>query len=182
MMNKLLSKQGLIILTGVLVVLNSFGCQPNLAIQSESDKRLLIATMYEKQAKEFPQVKGIRVEDLRQLRQQGKNVVLVDVRPLKERKVSIIPGAISSEEFEANLEQYRDSEAKIVVYCTIGYRSGKYARELKERGTNVFNLEGSLLAWSHIQGELVNDSGFTNKVHVFSPKWQLTGDNYEPVW
>ena len=181
-MNKLLLKQRSIILAGVFIVLTSFGCQQNLTIQSEADKKLLITKLYEEHATEFPGVRGIKVEDLQQLQQQGENVVLVDVRQLKEREVSIIPGAIALEEFEANIEQYRDNEAKIIVYCTIGYRSGKYAQKLREKGIKVFNLEGSLLAWSHIRGKLVDDTGFTNRVHVFSPKWQLTANNYEPVW
>ena len=178
---RLLLKQRLLVL-GMFIVLTSFGCQQNVVVQSEVDKRSLITTMYQKYAQEFPSVEGITVEDLQQLQQQNKKIVLVDVRPTKERAVSIIPGAITQAEFEENLDKYRNSDATIVAYCTIGYRSGKYAQKLKQQGINILNLEGSLLAWSHSRGGLVNDAGSTNKVHVFSPQWQLTADNYEPVW
>ena len=37
----------------------------------------------------------------------------------------------------------------IVVYCSVGYRSSKMARRLKELGrTKVSNLDGAVFAWS----------------------------------
>ncbi len=177
-----LFKQYLINALVLLAVLTIFGCQQNIVVESELDRRSLVATMYQKYASEFPQVKSIAVEDLQQLQQQEKNIVLVDVRSPKEREVSIIPGAISIEEFEENLAHYSNRDSMMVAYCTIGYRSGKYAQKLRQQGINIFNLEGSLLAWSHSQGELVNDSGSTKQVHVYDRQWELTADNYQPVW
>ena len=179
-MNKL--KHRLLIILGVSIVLTSFGCGQDMVVQSEVDERSLVTTMYQKYAQEFPQVKGITVEELQQLQQQDKNIILVDVRSPKEREVSMIPGAITQKEFEENLEKYSNNDAVIIAYCTIGYRSGKYAAKLSKKGINILNLEGSLLAWSHINGKLVNNNGSTNKVHIFSRQWQLTADNYQPVW
>jgi rhodanese-related sulfurtransferase len=34
-----------------------------------------------------------------------------------------------------------------VCYCTIGMRSGQFAKELCERGFNASNLEHSILGW-----------------------------------
>ena len=168
-----------VVMTGV--VLTTFGCQQNAIVQSEVDKREKIATIYRKYAQEFPLVSGIGVEKLQQLQQQGKKIVLIDVRSPKERAVSIIPGAISAREFESNLEQYNNGSI-VLAYCTIGYRSGKYAEQWRKKGIDILNLEGSLLAWSHVRGELVNARGSTKKVHVFSRQWQLVADDYQPVW
>ncbi len=179
---KLPSRKHLIVVAGIFVTLSIFGYQQNIIGESEASRRSQIAAMYREYAREFPQVKGITVKELQQLQQQDRDVILVDVRSLKEREVSIIPGAITSEQFEGNLEQYGNGDVTIVAYCTIGYRSGKYASKLQQRGINVLNLEGSLLAWSHIQGKLVNRNGSTNKVHVFGRQWQLTADDYQPVW
>ena len=181
MKNKGLKKQLLFLTVGILIIINVAGCQQS-SIQSEADKRSLITTMYQKYAQEFPQVASITVDQLQNLQQQKKNIVLVDVRSPQEREVSIIPGAIALEEFEENLEQYRHSDAMIIAYCTIGYRSGRYVQKLQHKGINIFNLEGSLLAWSHVQGELINDTGSTKKVHVFGRQWELTADDYQPVW
>ena len=149
-------------------------------MRSNAGKQEQIMTMYRKYAEEFPQVEGITAAKLQQLQRQGKQVILVDVRSPEEITVSFIPGAISTAEFERNLKQYRNY--LIIGYCTIGYRSGKYAQQLQQKGIRMLNLEGSLLAWSHAQGKLVNSRGNTNKVHVFNSQWQLTARNYQPVW
>ena len=175
-------KQRLVWIAGIFIVLTGVSCQQNMALQSEAYKRSHIASMYEQYAEEFPLVESITVEYFQQLQQQGKKMVLVDVRSPEEREVSIIPGAISVEEFEVNLPQYKNGDATIIAYCTIGYRSGKYARKLKQQKINILNLEGSLLAWSHVRGKLVDSAGLTRKVHVFGRKWNLTAEDYEPVW
>ena len=135
-------------------------------------------TLYRKYAQEFPHVREIGVRELQQ--RQWRELVLVDVRSPEEIAVSFIPGAITKKEFEGNLTRYRDTT--VVVYCTIGYRSGKYAQKLQQQGIEVFNLSGSLLAWSHIEGKLINATGTTKQIHVFDRQWQLTAEGYEPVW
>ncbi len=180
-MGKLLRKQYLIIAVWILVFsVTSLGCQ-NTEIHSDAAKLQKIMAMYSNYAQEFPLVEGITVEELQQLQQQAKNIVLVDVRSLEERAVSLIPGAITVDEFESNLEQYRDNSI-VIAYCTIGYRSGKYAEKWRQQGIKILNLEGSLLAWSHIRGKLIDADGITNKIHVFGRQWQLTARNYQPVW
>ncbi len=160
-------------------LLLTIACSTPSITYSQEWKQQKIATMYSEYARKFPQVRGITVSNFKRLQQQDK-IVLVDVRSPQERAVSIIPGALSLEEFEQNLDRYKDD--LIVVYCTIGYRSGKYAQKLQQQGLNILNLEGSLLAWSHIGGKLVNSSGNTQKIHVFSDKWQLIAEDYQPVW
>ena len=170
----------LVITAGVFVLSTiSLGYQKT-GTRSEQWKQDKIMTMYRQYAQEFPQVEGITVSELQQLQQQGQELILVDVRSPEERAVSFISGAITTEEFERDLSQYQDST--IIAYCTIGYRSGKYAQKMKQQGITVLNLEGSLLAWSHIQGRLINGMGVTNKVHVFGRQWQLTSEDYQPVW
>lgn len=166
----------------IILLTASFGCQAQNIPKSNLDKRAQITTMYQKYAQEFPQVKGITVEELKDLQQHKQNLVLIDVRSPDERAVSIIPGAITPEEFESNLAQYSQDDVTVVAYCTIGYRSGKYADQLRKQGINILNLEGSLLAWSHVRGTLTNANGITDKIHVFGRQWQLTANDYQAVW
>lgn len=175
-------KQNLLNIIVIITIGICLGCKQNLVLESETDKQNAIATMYREFSQEFPQVEGITVEQLQQLQQQENNLVLVDVRTPQEREISIIPGAITKKEFEANLDRYNDGKTTVIAYCTIGYRSGKYADSWRKKGINILNLEGSLLAWSHVRGQLINDSGWTNKVHVFGRQWQLTADRYQAVW
>lgn len=180
MRGKLLRKQSLIIVAWILVFsVTVLGCQ-NTEIHSDAAKRQKIMAMYRNYAQEFPLIEGISVEELQRLQRQAKNIVIVDVRSPKEQAISQIPGAITVEEFESDLKQY--AQNTVIAYCTIGYRSGRYAEKWRQQGVKILNLEGSLLAWSHIQGKLIDANGMTNKVHVFGRQWQLTGQNYQPVW
>ena len=161
------------------LLLTNISCSKNSTVHSEEWKEEQIENIYEKFAHKFPDVSSISAEELQQLHQQEK-VVLVDVRTAKERKISVIPGAISQAEFEQNQHKYQNYT--IVPYCTIGYRSGHYAQKLQEQGLKVLNFKGSLLSWSHVGGKLVNHQGVTNEIQVFGNKRQLTAQDYESVW
>ena len=162
-------------IVGIIVLISISSCQAGVINDASQHDRVM--RMYREYAEEFPLVKGISVTELQQ---RQLELVLVDVRSPEEIAVSFIPGAITKEKFEDNLDKYRD--ATVVVYCTIGYRSGKYAQKLQQQGIEALNLEGSLLAWSHVGGKLVNQTGATKQIHVFDRQWQLTAENYEPVW
>ena len=119
----------------------------------------------------------------------NKPYVLVDVRTADERAVSSIPGSVSSADYESNFDaKYRDE--RVVAYCTIGYRSGKYVEKLiEEKGVDAYNLRGSVLAWTHAGGELVDGGGSgggsgapTTRVHTFGKKWALARSGYDSVW
>ena len=176
----LLTKKAAVIAVNIFVLSSISLGYRQVGTRSDQWKQDEIMTMYRQYATEFPLVEGITVSELQQLQQQGQELILVDVPSPEERAVSIISGAITTEEFERDLQRYQDST--VIAYCTIGYRSGKYAQKMQQQGITVLNLEGSLLAWSHIQGRLINTLGMTNKVHVFGRQWQLTSEDYQPVW
>ncbi len=142
-------------------------------------RRARIASMYAGYAEDFPDVEAMAVEELRRRQEAGEPLVLVDVRPQEERKVAILPGAIPHTELDPS--QHRGST--VVVYCTIGARSGAFAQQLREEGYgDVYNLEGGLLAWTHIGGPLVDEDGRpTRRVHVYGPRWNLVAEGYEGV-
>lgn len=139
-----------------------------------------IETMYAGYRTDFPEVKEISPQSLAD-RQKSDGIVLVDVRTPEEQAVSMIPGAITAEAFAAAEDTYRDKS--VVTYCTIGARSGIYADALRKKGFDVFNLKGSLLAWTHAGLPLKDSEGNeTKRVHVYGKKWDLIADGYEPVW
>ncbi len=112
-------------------------------------------------------------------RPQGRPAVLVDVREPHERRVSMLPGAITKEDFERHSARYRSW--LVVPYCTIGLRSGLYTRELRGRGFEVRNLAGSALAWAHAGLPFEAGGKATRRVHVFNADWNLLPRGYEPV-
>lgn len=117
--------------------------------------------------------------DFQQQRREG-TWTIVDVRSLNERRVSTIPGAVSKDAFEARLDEYTDDH--ILVYCTVGCRSGAYTRELRRRGLNALNLRGGVLAWALNGGPFVNPDGqLTKRVHVHGQPMNVLSPDYQAV-
>jgi rhodanese-related sulfurtransferase len=98
--------------------------------------------------------------------------VLVDVRSKAEVNVSVIPGAITKAEFERNRRMYRG--LMVIPYCTVGGRSGDYARQLAKSGVQVKNYRGSILEWAQHKLPLVTlDGQPTNRVHTYSSRYRV---------
>ena len=146
---------------------------------TDQAKLKTIEDIYRESRQEFLEVPEITAEQLL-LRIAKDDLVLVDVRQAHEREVSMLPGAISSQEFEQNRSAYQGKT--VVTYCKVGHRSGLYAQKLHATGCDVLNLKGAILAWTHAGGELVNANGPTKRVYVSSPKANLIAQGYEPVW
>lgn len=107
------------------------------------------------------------VGDAGDARGEEKRLLLVDVRSEREIAVSMIPGAISKAQYEADAERYADY--RIVPYCTVGYRSGKYTKKLLDAGRDAANFEGSIIGWVNAGLPLVTAAGeATNRVHTWS--------------
>jgi rhodanese-related sulfurtransferase len=139
-----------------------------------------INTLYLQSKQEFAETPEISAEELLEKTKTG-TVVLVDNREREERDVSMIPGAISAQSFESDIEKYADTT--VVVYCTIGDRSGHYTKKLRSRGIDAYNLKGGVLAWAHAGGTFVDGHGnTTNRVHVYGAKWNLLPEDYSAVW
>ena len=118
----------------------------------------------------------IRADALRLALNGTSPPILLDVRTEAERAVSEIPGAV----FDADAIA---SGVEVIVYCTVGLRSGHVARQLRERGINAFNLRGGILAWLAAGGTLVDAHGMpTQRVHVYGRRWNAVPQGFEAVW
>ena len=147
---------------------------------SEAEKAARVEKLYAGYRGSFPKAPGFTVDELLARLEEPGGLVLVDVRRESERAVSMIPGAISRQEFEQRQQEL--SGRMVVSYCTIGYRSGEYTEELRQQGWDAYNLEGSILAWTHAAQELEKDGQVTRRLHVYAPRWDLAADDYETVW
>lgn len=130
---------------------------------TDKQKRQKIEKMYVEYKKEFPEVQDLDPQQAMQLSEYQK-VVFVDVRKAEEQKVSMLPGAIASKAFLKNPEKYKDYIK--IGYCTISYRSGKFAQTLKQKEIIMYNLRGGMLSWVHDGGKVYNENRKTN-AHVF---------------
>lgn len=105
----------------------------------------------------------------------GAEVVLLDARHKKEFLVSHLPGAlrVGFLDFQRSKVEGLDKEARIVVYCSVGYRSEKIGETLEAEGfSNVRNLYGGIFAWANEKRPLLNENDeATETVHGFNAKW-----------
>lgn len=104
--------------------------------------------------------------------------VIVDVRSQAETDVSMIPGALTQSEFEKSAHLHQGKQ--IIVYCTIGVRSGNYAASLNQQGWNASNYKGSILDWCAHDLPLVANGSGTNKVHTYN-EWYSAPAHYVGV-
>lgn len=126
----------------------------------------------------------IKTDQLKALLKKEK-VFLLDARELVEFKVSHIKNStyVGFEKFDIKkIKQNLPKGSLIVVYCSVGYRSGKVADEIIEAGYKAYNLYGGLFGWSN-SGNLVFDDNelATKKVHGFNQKWSKWITNGEVV-
>jgi rhodanese-related sulfurtransferase len=145
------------------------GLGPSIEVISTSD----LATMLK------DQVKGAKEGLTSDQSLEKADFVLVDVRSEPEVKVSVIPGAITKAQFEKDREKYRGRT--VIPYCTVGGRSGAYAKQLAKEGVTVKNYKGSILEWVNNELPVVTLEGKpTNRVHTYSNRHRIPA-KYEQV-
>lgn len=161
----------------------SFAASPTLSRAEKINSLLDVATI---KALTEIHVPIIKTSELKKII-DDTNLVLIDIRQQNEQDTSMLPHALSTKQFAEKFRHGIPKEKRLVVYCTIGYRSGKYAETLAKQGIKSENLEGGILAWTFVDGPLekINAQGekiATHTVHTYSKEWNLVHPNYKGVW
>lgn len=138
---------------------------------------LQVANMYQRK---FPSVRMLSSKEFVEHWSNNDDFLLLDARTAVERSICKIRNSIPISEYnDTNQKQ------KIVVYCTIGYRSGLEATRLQQLFPHriVYNLDG-LMAYSHYNhtnNNIVNaDNEPTRVIHTFASNWDYVNhDVYE---
>ena len=90
----------------------------------------------------------ITVEDLKKLRDEGADFVLVDVREPHEFEICDLGGTLIPLGSFAERMGELDAGAHVVVHCRSGARSAKAVELLRASGFgNAWNVSGGILAW-----------------------------------
>ena len=122
----------------------------------------------------FPTVSQLSTAELRDWSKRGQDVLLLDARAGEEYAVSHLAGArhAPSESEAMRILDGAPKHRRIVVYCSVGYRSSALARELGARGyTDVHNLEGSIFEWANAGYPLYRGGQRVREVHPFDAHW-----------
>lgn len=116
-------------------------------------------------------VNEVSVQEAAALKEEA---IFLDAREPAEFKVSHIEDAkfIGYEHFSlANVKDI-PKDKKIIVYCSVGYRSEKISEKLLEAGfKDVSNMYGGIFEWKNQDQEVVDDKGTTEKVHAYDRIW-----------
>ncbi|MGB0432593.1 MAG: rhodanese-like domain-containing protein [Bacteroidia bacterium] len=102
--------------------------------------------------------------------------VLLDAREKNEYEISHLPNAIwiGYDDFDINRVKSISKSSQVVVYCSVGYRSGVIGQKIQKAGyKNVYNLYGGIFEWVNQGYSVVNVKGPVNKVHGYDAKWSI---------
>ncbi len=119
---------------------------------------------------------------------KNKKILILDAREYEEYKVSHLEKAVYVGYDHLNLKPIEkvDRDVKVVVYCSVGYRSEKVGEKLKEMGfTDVYNLYGGIFEWVNEGYKVVDSNGNEVKqVHAYNKNWGkwVSNENYEKVY
>ncbi len=119
-------------------------------------------------------------------RQKHEHFILLDARQKEEYDVSHIRGAkyVGYTDFDISSIADVPKTETIVVYCSIGKRSGDIGEKLKSAGyENVLNLYGGIFDWTNRGMEVVNDENESVRcVHPYSTLWGIWINNYDKCY
>ena len=105
---------------------------------------------------------------------QRENLLLFDVREPEEYAVSHLQGARPAPSKDEALKalQGAPSDQRIVLYCSVGYRSSELAQFLMKKGyTDVYNLEGSIFTWANEGRPVYRGKERVKVVHPYDRIW-----------
>jgi rhodanese-related sulfurtransferase len=137
----------------------------------------------------FKNIEHITTDDLaNSLSQPGnsKEILLIDARTPAEFKVSHLPNAQNLQtvdEVKNHLASRATPPKRMVIYCSVGYRSADLASQLQDAKITdipIQNLLGSIFSWANEGRPLAKaDNRPAKKVHPFNSKWgRLLNEKY----
>ena len=123
----------------------------------------------------FPGTQWVETERLAEWMgpEPDPSLALLDARTLDEFEVSHLAGAsrVDPEAEELDLG-HLPRDARIVVYCSVGYRSAAVARRLVGAGfEHVYNLEGGIFQWANEGRAVLRGREPVERVHPYNRTW-----------
>lgn len=118
-------------------------------------------------------VKEVSVKEVLEL-DSLNDIIYLDAREKNEFDVSHIDSAIwvGYDSFDMDSLQNLDKDKKIIVYCSVGYRSEKVTEKMLKAGfKDVSNLYGGIFEWVNMDQPVYDENGKTEKVHAYDENW-----------
>lgn len=140
---------------------------PFFAVGQESDYDKMLKDMY---SYTVPLVKP----DISAQWIEEKNTYFLDAREWSEYNISHIKDAVAVgyDHFEMSTVENIPKDAKVVVYCSVGYRSERIGEQLIQAGyKHVYNLYGGIFNWVNQGFDVFDDQGKVQKIHAYDKEW-----------
>jgi rhodanese-related sulfurtransferase len=135
--------------------------------QSEYDRKL--KSLYRNS------VKTIKPADLKELITKGEKIIILDTRSPEEFNLSHLKNArfLNYDSYSAEDLKKLPKNEKIIVYCSVGYRSERVGEKLQKLGyQNVYNIYGGIFEWKNEGMPVVNRQNQpTDSVHTYNKNW-----------
>jgi len=135
--------------------------------QSEYDRKL--KSLYRNS------VKTIKPEDLKELITKGEKIIILDTRSPEEFNLSHLKNArfLNYDSYSAEDLKKLPKNEKIIVYCSVGYRSERVGEKLQKLGyQNVYNIYGGIFEWKNEGMPVVDRQNQpTDSVHTYNKNW-----------
>ena len=124
-------------------------------------------------------LKGLLTHDVPEISvadaaRDSAQILFLDAREPREFEVSHLAGAlhVGYDHFDAHQLSGLPRDRRIVVYCSVGYRSEKVTEQLRAAGfTNIANLYGGIFEWVNQGYPVVDSNGPTQRVHAYDQSW-----------
>jgi rhodanese-related sulfurtransferase len=123
---------------------------------------------------EFPDIRTITTEELAASLGSSRPPILLDARSPEEYAVSHIRNAqlVNASTFSRDDVDDIERDREVVVYCSIGHRSGKVARRMRQMGfVNVRNLHGGIFSWYNEERPVFSRETPVDRIHPFDWLW-----------
>lgn len=149
----------------LILITVSFSAQAQKKVQSQAYSTMLNALL----SHTVPEI----TVDSATLNSDSTTVWL-DARENNEIGVSAIKNSIpvGYDYFDISTVDSIPKNSKIIVYCSVGYRSEKVAEKMIKAGfTNVSNLYGGIFEWVNQGQTTYNNSMPTLNVHAYNKVW-----------
>lgn len=147
-----------------------------LAVQTGYSQDLSWSAVNKMISVNFPSVPSVTTDSLahRLADETADRLVLLDARSPEEYAVSHLPGARRIDPTATRFPEL-DSLSRstpIVVYCSVGYRSARVAKRLRQQGfVDVTNLAGSIFRWANDGHRVVRNGVPVSAVHPYNQVW-----------
>ena len=147
----------------------SIGCIISYTSVAQSSFERLLEDLYKNT------VPLIKPQELSDLIKSQENLILLDTRSRKEYRVSHLTNSVlvDYDSFDSDKINHLEKDAKIIVYCAVGYRSERVGEKLLDLGfKDVQNLYGGIFQWKNNDQPVVDTKGMvTDSVHTYNKAW-----------